>query len=155
MPRTLERQCQFCHKSFQAPVKELNRGNAKFCSMVCRSSARKITFRAPNLNCAYCKVPFYRRNRKVHSKSGLVFCCRAHKDIAARIDGIKAIHPSSYGVTKDYRDIAFRNLPNVCNRCGFDKVLVVHHKDRDRSNNTLGNLEILCPNCHALEHLHG
>ena len=27
--------------------------------------------------------------------------------------------------------------------------LEVHHKDGDRSNNTLENFELLCPNCHA------
>jgi 5-methylcytosine-specific restriction endonuclease McrA len=32
--------------------------------------------------------------------------------------------------------------------------LTVHHKDRNRKNNTRENLEILCPICHAIEHLH-
>ena len=43
-----------------------------------------------------------------------------------------------------------------CIRCGYNKhpgILVLHHKDRDRENNRLDNLEVLCPNCHALEHL--
>ncbi len=41
-----------------------------------------------------------------------------------------------------------------CERCGFSvyQVLEIHHQDRDRNNNTLGNLEIICPNCHAKEH---
>ena len=41
-----------------------------------------------------------------------------------------------------------------CWRCGFSisQVLVVHHIDRNRNNNSLKNLEILCPNCHAMEH---
>jgi len=44
---------------------------------------------------------------------------------------------------------------NKCQRCGFDeypKILGVHHKDRNRNNNTISNLEILCPNCHSIEH---
>ena len=42
----------------------------------------------------------------------------------------------------------------VCERCGFDHyaAIIVHHKDRDRDNNTLENLEVLCANCHAIEH---
>ncbi|NOY98461.1 MAG: HNH endonuclease [Chloroflexi bacterium] len=28
--------------------------------------------------------------------------------------------------------------------------LELHHKDGDRTNNTLQNIELLCPNCHAL-----
>jgi hypothetical protein len=45
-------------------------------------------------------------------------------------------------------------LLEVCARCGFadSRVLEVHHKDRDRSNNDIGNLETLCPNCHKSEH---
>ena len=48
-----------------------------------------------------------------------------------------------------------RGLIDQCNRCGYatePKILGVHHKDRNRKNNALDNLEILCPNCHSLEH---
>lgn len=44
---------------------------------------------------------------------------------------------------------------SACERCGFDRdkaILGVHHKDRDRHNNELTNLEVLCPNCHSMEH---
>jgi hypothetical protein len=49
-----------------------------------------------------------------------------------------------------------RNLINQCNRCSYNKeprILGVHHKDRNRDNNNISNLEVLCPNCHSLEHL--
>ena len=42
-----------------------------------------------------------------------------------------------------------------CERCGLTKwleqpiKLEIHHKNGDRSNNELDNLEILCPNCHS------
>lgn len=43
-----------------------------------------------------------------------------------------------------------------CEECGLTdwlgrKIsLQLHHKDGDRLNNTLANLQILCPNCHSL-----
>lgn len=40
-----------------------------------------------------------------------------------------------------------------CERCGSLNHLVVHHKDRDRYNNSLDNLELLCKSCHSIEHM--
>jgi hypothetical protein len=40
-------------------------------------------------------------------------------------------------------------------RCGYNRcvgILEVHHKNRDRSDNRLENLEVLCPTCHYEEH---
>ena len=41
-----------------------------------------------------------------------------------------------------------------CERCEYSQyeILQVHHKNRDRSNNNLSNLELICPNCHYEEH---
>ena len=49
-----------------------------------------------------------------------------------------------------------RNLIKECNRCGYSAypdILGVHHIDRNRDNNDLSNLEVLCPNCHSVEHM--
>lgn len=41
-----------------------------------------------------------------------------------------------------------------CERCSYKKfeILQVHHKDRNRNNNNLENLALICPNCHYEEH---
>lgn len=41
-----------------------------------------------------------------------------------------------------------------CERCDYKKleILQVHHKDRNRNNNDLENLALICPNCHYEEH---
>lgn len=41
-----------------------------------------------------------------------------------------------------------------CERCGYSdaRALDLHHVDRDRKNNVRENLELLCKNCHAIEH---
>lgn len=53
-----------------------------------------------------------------------------------------------------YRRIAFEEykMPKVCERCGSTKNLNVHHRDRNRSNNTRENLMILCERCHTTYH---
>lgn len=50
--------------------------------------------------------------------------------------------------------ILFRERGIVCERCGFSKreILQVHHRDRNRNNNEIANLELICPNCHYEEH---
>ena len=60
----------------------------------------------------------------------------------------------------NYRETSTKYRSKVdiseCNRCGYNvfiDILQVHHIDRDRKNNELSNLEVLCPNCHSIEHL--
>lgn len=43
-----------------------------------------------------------------------------------------------------------------CERCSFtykEQELPRHHKDRNRANNSLSNIEVLCWACHNKEHL--
>ena len=51
-----------------------------------------------------------------------------------------------------FREKAFSNFPNQCNRCGTTELLLVHHKDENRANNDINNLEILCKKCHQNHH---
>lgn len=149
--------CQYCNCRFLVKKSELDRGNGKFCSISCSNAARKRP-QKPNAVCAWCNEHFYLKpSRRHNSRSGLFFCCRACKDAAQRIGGIKEIQPPHYGSTlQDYRAIAFRTYPARCNHCGYDtepKILQVHHRNHVHADNFPDNLEILCPNCHALEHL--
>lgn len=60
---------------------------------------------------------------------------------------------------KGYRRIVFRdkivnNLEIECENCKILDIdlLVVHHRDRNRKNNSVTNLAVLCANCHKKEH---
>jgi len=46
------------------------------------------------------------------------------------------------------------NVPRRCARCGEERLrlLNAHHKDGNRDNNVLGNLQWLCTKCHARTH---
>jgi predicted restriction endonuclease len=52
----------------------------------------------------------------------------------------------------NYRKLAFEHYPPICAYCGFGvpEILEVAHLDGNRSNNEIGNLIILCPNCHKM-----
>lgn len=51
-----------------------------------------------------------------------------------------------------YRRKAFRLYGRECNRCNSDGPYEVHHKDRDNRNHDADNLEVLCLECHRIEH---
>ena len=52
----------------------------------------------------------------------------------------------------NYRKLAFSAYEPLCAYCGFGvpSVLEVAHIDGQRANNDIGNLVILCPNCHKM-----
>jgi len=153
---TIKKICETCKKEFDAPLTEHNRGHARFCSLSCAYN-RVFPIKEPNVTCAYCGKYFYKnKSKQKSSKSGLFFCCRKCKDNAQKMGGIREIMPPHYGSSlKAYRTKALRHMGQKCNRCGYAKnihALIVHHKNRDRTNNDLSNLEILCANCHFIEH---
>lgn len=56
------------------------------------------------------------------------------------------------------RKYLFRKYDSKCQKCGWGEInkstnlvpLQIHHIDGDALNNKVENLELLCPNCHAL-----
>lgn len=154
--------CLHCNKEIYVENKEIKRGFGKFCNRLCSNLYRAAHVPPLKLNvvCAWCSKPFHMAESKTAlSKSGLYFCCRLHKDQAQRLEGgIKEIMPDHYGNGNgkySYRQTTLNNRPAVCERCGYDNhisAIVIHHKDRNRENNISSNLEILCANCHAIEH---
>jgi len=152
--------CLNCNAEIYIENKEIKRGNGKFCSRQCSATynAKQRPTLEPNVICALCHQEFHiSESKKKNSKSGLYFCCRTHKDVAQQIGGIKEIMPSHYNVASEntYRRIAFAVKQKICERCGYDKHvagIIVHHRDRNRNNNDISNLEVLCCICHAIEH---
>lgn len=158
----VQKNCEYCSNTFNARLKEVKRGYGRYCTRSCSTKAHRAIEAAavvPNVSCSNCSKEFYKNDsKKKLSKSGHFFCCRSCKDFAQRIGGIAEIMPPHYGTgngVHDYRQRAFDAYEHSCASCGWnliDDVLEVHHKDRDRSNNDLSNLILLCPTCHDTEH---
>lgn len=158
-PMSLLKNCEACSKEFSVRPIDLKRGFGKFCSVKC--SSKHQNRRKANLitiNCSLCEKIIQRKESQIKkSKSGLLFCCKRHKDLAQRLSsGFSLIYPSHYkdGKFIDYRKLAFDFYEHKCSECQFSNILAldVHHKDANRNNNIITNLQILCANCHTIKH---
>lgn len=54
--------------------------------------------------------------------------------------------------TLSYREKCLTEKEEVCQICGVEENIVVHHKDGDRANESLDNLVPLCQSCHRKVH---
>lgn len=161
----IPKNCLNCNKEFYTEQRYIDRGHGKYCSQKCSSTyyQNSLPKNQPNCVCAVCSIPFYRSDfRKTKSKSGIYFCNRKCKDLGQTLNfGIKEIMPKHFGTAKKdasghYRRVAFNAHDKTkCNLCGYSshpEILVVHHKDKNRMNDSVDNLQVLCPNCHEIVH---
>lgn len=138
--------CAECRISFKA-----KRDSKKYCSNKCSAEFRRkhLTVR---LDCAFCGKVFMRNTgdaSKIKNKNKIF--CGLECMFAAKIKS--APGTNVFGSVRKWFS-RFGRMKE-CARCHYSAepgILVLHHKDRNRENNALDNLEVLCPNCHTLEH---
>jgi hypothetical protein len=136
--------CVVCSKEiYKRPGVLMQNNGRAFCSQNCYGkSCRK------EVPCAVCgKLILGGLNKKTCSRScsnqyreGIKYKIGRPRDKAHHVRAIKIK--------------LFKELGGICNRCGYNKseILQVHHKDHNRKNNAIENLELICPNCHYEEH---
>lgn len=140
--RKTNTQCVVCKTPIYRRPIEIRRGKV-FCSSACYGlSSRKEN---PCLVCGTAILAS--KNKKTCSRS----CANTQRA------GIKYKVGGPRDKVKDQRMIKLRLIAKkgkCCERCGYAKleILHVHHRDRNRNNNHLSNLELICPNCHYEEH---
>ena len=136
--------CVVCCKAIYRRPCELERSKGQaFCSSVCYGqTCRK---EKPCIVCG--KAILASLHRKTCSRS----CSNTQRA------GIKYKVNSPHDKVKYQQGLKVRLLRargKNCERCGYHRfeILQVHHKNRDRNNNNLDNLELICPNCHCEKH---
>ncbi len=137
--------CCVCHKPvYKRPSQiKLNHGKV-YCGLECYGiSCRR------EKPCIICGKPVLAGlNKKTCSRS-----CSNKLRIGTHYHG-----GYSRSKVKNYQSLKMRLIAQrgkKCERCGYGKleILQVHHVNKDRNNNELSNLELICPNCHYEEHL--
>jgi HNH endonuclease len=143
--------CHHCGKIFRRPPSGDGKDRS-FCSRACYDASRQNDVDTRNrpvgrcgknpVQCQHCGKTFYVKTSVLSSRTNL-YCSRACKRLGSVTTGSH--------IPKEY---IRRTQPRQCTVCGIDDsdVLEIHHKDRNRKNNKLENLIVLCANCHTKIH---
>lgn len=128
---------------YRRPILLQQSGGRAFCSNSCYGIACRR-----EIACVICGklIPAHK-----HAKTCSRSCSNKNRA------GITYKNNSPKDKVKSQRALKMRLLEikgKKCGRCEYAKseILQIHHKDRNRSNNEISNLELICPNCHYEEH---
>jgi len=148
--------CAICKTGFYAKPFLLNHGWGKYCSRACQFKGQ---MKGKIVQCFTCGGCVYKGPRALrNSKSGKFFCNKSCQTIWRNsVVNIGENHSSWKDGNASYRKVLKRTgVVRACVSCDKDdkRILQVHHKDHNRSNNSVKNLVWLCLNCHHLVHRH-
>lgn len=137
--------CKECDKQLKGRQKY-------FCSNSCKSKplGRKnggLYNQRVKLTCQFCDTTYERPPSQAKSSRHCSLLCH-NRATAKEIDRTGENNPGWKGGIQTYRKFKKNN----CERCGTTDKLIVHHKDENRYNNVLDNLETLCRRCHQIHH---
>jgi 5-methylcytosine-specific restriction endonuclease McrA len=150
--------CQNCKKEVNNKRKiNLNKklGYKLFCSNECYYESKK---KGKICKCSKCGKTIYKRPSDLKkSKTGNIYCsktCAVSNNNSIFRQGENHPNYKKDPTVRTYRKRKFKVNEAKCENCGIDdkRVLEVHHKDKNRDNNNLDNLQILCANCHLIQH---
>lgn len=89
------------------------------------------------VKCSICHVPKRRPNRNRYKCA----VCHGRREYPREWESVKRVFSM---VNRDNQ---------VCAVCGTDKGLHIHHKDKNKKNSKLSNLEYRCKQCHISLHM--
>ena len=151
MPNVL---CTICDKEFHTKPRYIKKGWGKYCSNKCQFESQKS---GEYFKCSECGKKIYRTLSAIKKSKNNVFFCSKKCTCSWMNKNRKRGENSNNWISgrASYREIMKRSeKQKICTKCKIkdERILVVHHKDRNRENNHIDNLEWMCRNCHYLEH---
>lgn len=129
--------CLFCSGSI-----DYDRRRNKFCTVSCANKYRGKDTLVKTCNSC---------NKPISNKFELCLNCHTKDAFDKFIEG-------NFNIKTSQAKKILKSINRGCQRCEWDKKnvftnkipLEMHHRDGNKDNNLIGNLEILCPNCHSL-----
>lgn len=119
------------------------------------------TLKENTVPCRYCGKPTAKRNTFCSNQCGTDYgAVEFGKRWEQESDGVLSDTIKKYGlITAQARRFIFIKYKYACSKCGWTHdcgdgrlpPLHCNHKDGNSKNNNLENIELLCPNCHAIE----
>jgi hypothetical protein len=134
-----EKQCQNCNKTFLADNREINRGNAKYCSQSCAGKMPKMV--QYKLICKHCSREFFSSNQK--TKMCSLSCKQKNYRLRSK--------SQNTSIKQFYK--LFEKVP--CEICQWSEApRDLHHitSVAQGGKNELNNLISVCPNHHRMIH---
>ena len=147
--------CIRCKKEFKTKPYFLLRGQGKYCSPQCHYIDKRT---GEYVACGTCGKELYRKPRLLQmAKTKNYFCNKSCQTVWRNKIFFGPKHKSwkDGSSSSAYTTVLKRtNRARMCEVCNTkdERVLAVHHKDRNRKNNKSDNLAWLCHNCHFLVH---
>lgn len=149
----MPRKCKLCGKKFLIKRSHVLYGFGIYCSAKCQHEAART---GKWLHCEGCGKDIYRTPKYLNaSMSKKYFCNKSCQTIWRNKEFSGMRHAHWKHGRGSYRNIMKRaGRDVVCEFCGSkdERVIIVHHKDKNRTNNKLDNLAWLCRNCHYIVH---
>ncbi len=136
--------CSVCNKTIYRRPCEIERSEGRaFCSRICYG-----LFCRKEIPCIICgELILSGFNKKTCSRG----CANKHR-IGIKY---KLNRPKDKVISQRFLKIRLLKIRGTsCEKCGYDKqeILQIHHKDKNKNNNNINNLELICPNCHFEKH---
>ena len=102
----------------------------------------------PSRPCAFCGKMMERKRYNGRMEGARCFARRKYCDRLCMVKGMIKEEATQSALMKR----AHKYCGQACEECGSRERLSVHHGDKDRTNNSPGNIMTLCESCHTSWH---